>query len=50
MALTDGTNNALGKKFLMQGLDIELDGDMTLRNGQARGVVVRPLDLVEGKV
>ena len=27
-----------------------LDGDMTLDNGQARGAVVRPLDLVEGNV
>ena len=43
-------NNALGQKFLVQGLDIELDGDMTLRKGQARGAVVQPLDLVEGKV
>ena len=52
VALTDGANNALGQKFLVQGLDRELDGDimMTLRNGQARGAVVRPLDMVEGKV
>ena len=44
VALTDGpgTNNALCQKFLVQGLDIGLDGNMTLRNGQARGAVVRP--------
>ena len=27
VALMDGSNNALGQKFLVQGLDIELDGD-----------------------
>ena len=50
VTLTDGTNNALCKKFFVQGLDVELDGGMTLGNGQARGAVVVPLDLVEGKV
>ena len=55
MALTDGANNALGQKFFVQGLDSdgELDGDMFLLGngqGQARGAVILPLDLVEGKV
>ena len=50
VALTHGADNTLGQKFFVQGLDIELDGDMTLRNGRARGAVVRQLDLVEGKV
>ena len=48
VTLMDGTNQALCKKFFVQGLDVaELDRDMTLGNGHERGAVVRLLHLVE---